>query len=432
MKELDFDELDKAVNSLMGGKKSSNQPASPANSDEEPTVTITPTLKQNDRPDFGKLNEQIAENTSVDNSAAKERPAQMQPSRSLSPAARRGGRFMDVMHPSTTKPADAKKVSREGVNIQPATTGQNSQPVVSSEPSVKPISTASAEQSTQIANETTSQESSAAIHSQVGEWPDPIDMHTARSENKAITQDQDTSPQSTSYDAAPLTSPFLADTKVEKRPLGSMTPAEPSFSGSDMENADDKAEYSASNGDSTAQLPAQPSDVQAPLPEELHGELMAIESGNRELMPIENKQKITEVTALEPAEEPPVDATRDNVTTAEAHDDDASQEAEKPLVDETNEQTEPVYAASENTAQTSPSPYGAREMSASPSIPQQYKEQPSTGDQSSGAIYDTENYHEPLSHPAKKKSGWMWVIWILLILIIGAGGGAAIYFMGMM
>ena len=64
------------------------------------------------------------------------------------------------------------------------------------------------------------------------------------------------------------------------------------------------------------------------------------------------------------------------------------------------------------------------------SIPQQYREEPSTGDQANGAIYDTDTYHQPVEHPDKKGSGWMWVIWILVILLIGAGGGAALYFLG--
>jgi hypothetical protein len=65
------------------------------------------------------------------------------------------------------------------------------------------------------------------------------------------------------------------------------------------------------------------------------------------------------------------------------------------------------------------------------SIPQQYKEEPSTGDAKNGAIYDTDTYHhQPLAHPKKKKSGWMWVIWIILILIIGAAAGAALYWAG--
>ena len=64
------------------------------------------------------------------------------------------------------------------------------------------------------------------------------------------------------------------------------------------------------------------------------------------------------------------------------------------------------------------------------SIPQQYREEPSTSEESSGSIYDTDTYHQPLAHPVKTKSGWLWIIWILLLLLVGGGGAVALYFVG--
>jgi len=61
------------------------------------------------------------------------------------------------------------------------------------------------------------------------------------------------------------------------------------------------------------------------------------------------------------------------------------------------------------------------------SITQQYAEKPNTGDQNNGSIYDTDTYHKTMIVPAKKKSSWMWVMWISILLIVGAGAGAAIY-----
>lgn len=62
------------------------------------------------------------------------------------------------------------------------------------------------------------------------------------------------------------------------------------------------------------------------------------------------------------------------------------------------------------------------------SITQQYKEQAPAEDQTSGAIYDTEAYHQPLAHPVKKKSGALVVVWVLVLLLLGGGVGAAVYF----
>ena len=81
------------------------------------------------------------------------------------------------------------------------------------------------------------------------------------------------------------------------------------------------------------------------------------------------------------------------------------------------EETTPVLPVAQSEVPTGPT-----------SITQQYTEQPSTGDQPTGAIFDTEAYRKPLSHPAKKKSGWLYVLWIVLLLVVGAGAGAAVYF----
>jgi hypothetical protein len=80
------------------------------------------------------------------------------------------------------------------------------------------------------------------------------------------------------------------------------------------------------------------------------------------------------------------------------------------------EQPQPVIALQQPTEE----PIGPT------SITPQYKEQASTN-QESGAMYDTESYHQPVSVPVKKKSGWATVLWIVLLVILGAGGGWAIF-----
>ena len=62
------------------------------------------------------------------------------------------------------------------------------------------------------------------------------------------------------------------------------------------------------------------------------------------------------------------------------------------------------------------------------SITQQYKEHPTTEPQESGAIFDTESYHQPLVHTPKKRSGALVVVWILALILVGGGIGAAVYF----
>jgi len=223
-----------------------------------------------------------------------------------------------------------------------------------------------------------------APHKETGDWPDPLEFAAASNKTPtesaapeeepkiikpSVKEDEKSEKTTPSEENSPLTSPFLPGTKVEKRPLGANAIA--------TTVSDDIVEV-----DENAQLPANPKDVEPILPEELHGDVMAIESDTTTPPPTPEKPAVAEAAPM------PSSAT--------FHE--AKVEKEEPKI-------------------TGPT-----------SISQQYREEPSTGDQASGAIYDTDSYHQPLAHPAKKKSGWMWIVWIILILIVGAAGGAALYF----
>jgi hypothetical protein len=93
--------------------------------------------------------------------------------------------------------------------------------------------------------------------------------------------------------------------------------------------------------------------------------------------------------------------------------------------------TDPVEATPEPAPEAQPEPTQGSQYFTTPlpdSIQQQYKELPTSNDQPSGAIFDTEAYHQPITHPTKKKSGWGVVLLILGLIIIGASAGAAVYF----
>lgn len=64
---------------------------------------------------------------------------------------------------------------------------------------------------------------------------------------------------------------------------------------------------------------------------------------------------------------------------------------------------------------------------ATPYIVQQYKETPAEANKPN-PIYDTNVYHKAIDVSGKKKSGWLWVLWIVLLVILGAGTGALAYF----
>lgn len=376
MTEMDFEELDRAVNSLMGDSTTGTAPVLAAS-------TPNPSTSPQD-------NSSSTAPTTADVSGA-----------------RRRGRFMDVVHPSSDMKT-AASVSREGVNLAPprpaATTPVAEQtsgtghtlpaqdatseapiaePEVPEMPAIdideltkaaeaeNPTSdSAAVAESAPVADFDAQQPESPAPEAAKIEWPDPIDVmneveatkeerpseepelstpplpevSNESPEENSVADVNEEEPKleenvATTDDAPgkPMSSPFLPDAKVEKRPLGS--PVEtPEIA-----------------------LPGQPEENKPkspPLPQELSGDVMKVEATS---------------TASE------VETVGDTPKT-------------------------PV------------------------SINQQYAEQPSTGDQTNGPIYDTANYHKAVAHPAKKKSGWSWVIWIVVLLILGAAGGAAVFF----
>jgi hypothetical protein len=255
MKDLDFDELDRAVNSLVGGPPAVDVAALPA---QVPLVT---------------------DSTPVSVSSSPVLAAQPLAAR------RSSGRFMDVVHPSSdmrssTPVAAVIPVSRIGAMVAPRIPSATPEPVT-------PVAVATV--ATESATGTT-------------KWPDPLDFHLTTTEQASsgapssppppLLTDEDDSDiakiaddinASLSKDTTtPLDSPFLSDAKVEKRPLGAfstdastattvpaaVTPV-PVVSDPDITAAEaPKTEVSDDH----------PIGTDTPLPAELQSDLLSIES----------------------------------------------------------------------------------------------------------------------------------------------------------
>ncbi|HCR55739.1 TPA: hypothetical protein DIV49_02095 [Candidatus Saccharibacteria bacterium] len=347
MKDIDFDELDKAVSSLMG--KTPEEPAATpavATEPESPqpvAVSPTPEVK-----------------TPV--------PVAAKPA---APAAKRG-RFMDVMGSAPArKPLAAP--SRTGVSIAPPTSTTDTVPIA--EPEVPVVTSVDSDTS-----ETSVEDTKASTETN---WPDPLEMTSPKESESESTPGEtaqvDAEPENSDSESTdepteltqpetPPESPFIADAKVEKRPLGG-EPATAEASTDltpDLKLEDEKPTDEDTTEAVTEPAPTAPVENQ-PMPAELSGDVVHVESDN----PLED-----------------TDSPRDK---------------------------------EESQAKNAP---------AVTSISQQYKEQASSGDQDHTAIYDVANYSEPLAHPAKKKASWLWVVWILLLLALGVGGAITLYLMG--
>ena len=330
MTELDFDELDKAVSSLMNDGSEGDAPKSDANTTPTPVV-----------------------------------PAPSAPVPASSPAMRRRGQFMDVMHPSSNMRQTPAPVTHQAVAITP--------PMVSE--AVTPDNTPITDDVSPIPSpELTSEQPMLEQEDTSSSWTEPSEETTEGTplQEEVPAMSPESNPNTELTDDS-LTSPFLPDAKVEKRPLGEPLPyAEPVLESKsvDVEPAAEAVEIEtqapelveAEKGDMGANEPV-------PLPDELHEDVVAVEAN--------------EVMHEEPTETP----------------------VENEVVPE---MTQPI----------------------SGSIAQQYEEQPSTGEQTNGAIFDTDSYHQPLDgHPTKKKSSVLtWILWTIVLLIVGATAGAAWFY----
>jgi hypothetical protein len=420
MSELDFDELDKAVNTLMNDVPK----AEPSKTDDIKTLTIQSTLTDESRPSFDKLDSALAE-VNDSSPAVVEKPAVSSPVRASTPslATRRGGRFMDVVHPSSDMKMAAKSTlprSRQGVTIEPLGKLLPEKSDDQSDAIVSVISDGPVQSNTPI--EAAKDIAASAEHNaSANDWPDPLDMsdYTSAPNPSDLALEIDelvvgdvvevknpVNEPSTIFpaddnlefeDPQSLTSPFIADAKVEKRPLG----------GAPTDSPVDEPDHAPVLGvlaidsistelDSSDQLPPTPDVVEAHLPPELQSDLMAIETDGGTTAPA---VKVREEVETVPVSAPVVE------------------------VQKTPDVAAPI-------AETKPVAVEGAAVSGPTSIPQQYHEEPSTSDESNGSIYDTDSYHQPLAHPAKTKSGWLWIIWILLLLIAGGGGAVALYFLG--
>jgi hypothetical protein len=102
---------------------------------------------------------------------------------------------------------------------------------------------------------------------------------------------------------------------------------------------------------------------------------------------------------------------------------------EPALPEESAEPESTPEPAPSEPEETEPTPEPEPVPPAMASITQQYKEHPATDDQPSGAIYDTEAYHQALTHTPQKHTGVLVVVWIIALILVGGGIGAGVYFL---
>ena len=349
MGDIDFDELDKAVNSLMGQnavQEEVEQPgASHASTASAPAQQPEPT-------------------PAVEPPTSSAAPLDTPVTPVAAPAAvrRSSGRFMDVI------PSNNRYTSSRPTPTAPAR--REAAPIAPDAPAVSVDQTA-------IPSEDFSQNT--------------VDLDQNFDNNFANDTPVD--------EAAPLSSPFLEGVEIDKRPLGSpavdseVSPAQEA----DLGVMPDPIDFSQQNTEEA--------------PQDLGGDPWGAESQQEDVViqdPVQPEFS-PEMLALEK-----MSLETDEVIDSQVNSGDEVQ----PAVQEIEPVAQPAEVAAKETA----APL------ASGDIAQQYSPSAEAAPEPSAVFDAASETPATLNHPVKKKSGWSVIFWILLMIIVGVGGGVAVWF----
>lgn len=360
MADIDFDELDRAVSSLMNeatqGDESSDDSSSALDVSEQQATT-----------DVNK-----SSNSSV------------QPASISSTTKRFSGRFMDVVPPSSVRHSQPSRVaSRVGAKIEPLPSPD--------EPQASESSTDDSPNSTISDNNLEHQLIDQAENSEVSQ--------SNQSEPEVDGNDDESTKPVSTDPIAPLESPFLSGATVNKRPLGAPGAVSEQVSHPEPEEPV-PAEDSWGSVDSNDQL------VPETFVPEYGKEVMALESqelATGELV-VDNQPVSPDEPIVDTSE--PTDIAVDPLPTTD---------------------TDPNVIDNETPASSSsvsvPEQVG---VPAGGDIPQQWA--PVDDSAEPAPMFDAVADQAQQLSPVKKKSGWSVFLIIIAFLLIGIGGGVAVYY----
>lgn len=360
MKDFDFDEIDRAVNSFISKNSDGN---SDDNVDVQKTDTDTKSLVASDSsPVIKSISGQIP-----------------------SLAGRRSGQFMDMVRPSNPQRGAVTTVvpERQAIDlslqneIAPVTPPTDNKPQ-----EIKPVVEEAKITSPLSVNEELNNSLNKIENYANNGFPQVSEINKV---NNSIVSDSTNQLSSSLPD-----SPFISGAKVEKRPLGAFS----------------------------EETTTQPNVPEESVEQKIEPDLVKVSSYQKVE---ENEEK---PVVFVPSNERDIESSNNLKTPLPPE-----LQNDLLLIESDNTTTDPNNNGTPNRSDTFNSNSQANsQLNNQTSIQQQYQEKPSSANQNSGAIYDTDSYHKSLARPEKKKSGWVWVLWIVLLLALGAGAGAAVYY----
>lgn len=283
MKDIDFDELDRAVSSVLentaGSGDAATTPATPAVSQSADIPTPAPVTPKAD-------------------------PVVRIPTGSRAPAItpappRRSGRFMDVVHPSSDMTGDAKPMAEKAsvtssMRIEPINMGVVPEATASPQEAVQTVEPVPEKPSeSQQASPSVLVPTSDAVNET--KWPDPIDVAPSVATGYVGTAEPNSGDGPQLPPDAPVAavmsepveqpdeapkSPFLSDAKVEKRPLGAFSD-QASAADAPSVSSDPLTTPEVNPGDDDQLTPQVADKPSEPLPPELSSDLVSLEGTDR-------------------------------------------------------------------------------------------------------------------------------------------------------
>lgn len=397
MKDLDFDELDRAVTSVLGDRSAEDGATqatdnSPAGVFSQPSSTPVPSISSHAVHSRIIPSGSPARRATLSRGSTTSMTESTEKTSAPSPASQkrviphRAGRFMDVVHPGrAAKPAMVPMTTEAEVADTPNMPIETEAPVQDVAEAAPVGGFAQDTDMEKAINDLLASEGHAVDTPPETATPTSVEteMPVAASDTFALeestpnTQEPVAENEPTSTEDATLASaleapldgsqdgvvdsPFLPDAKVEKRPLGSgestahelPTPSPEALAAAEAPVATEEPHMP----------PVEDTAEDAPLPEELQDNLLAIESESQAT----TKTPTDETSVPEAKPEAPVSIAR--------------------------QYKETIKTASENDE--------------------------------AGAIFDPQTYQQPIEHPAKKSSGWGWVVAIVVIILVAVAATVA-------
>ncbi len=383
MSDLDFEELDKAVNSLVGG--------TPKGDKKEASTEAPKPVETAPKPDTTPANTNLP--------------------------SRRAGRFMDMKHDSSdmTKDNSPSLMTSTKTTIAPISKDVKAEPKKESQPD-------DTSPKNEWDNSENDKKDEDKTSSSTTNMPDPIDHFESQQKEKDDKPEETPKPDDSDSDKKDENelkfeetdnkrdehekddkkpSPFIDDAKVEKRPLGGFS----SESTIDSEKKDDKDSGEAKDGE---EKPAEVPVVPIELPPELDKDLVAIEAGEAP----ESAKKPESPPADIP---PPADDKKDKDSDKEPEKDDSKDKKDDEPKDAKHEVSQLLANAN------------------SGSIPDQCKRENRSHElHSPHPLFDSEHLKTaPSSAPKKPRSKaakiFQWIFIALGLLLLGGSLGAAIF-----